>query len=309
MTRPNYSKRPQAVLDFKASLKARIALFETDPEILPELAYLRSLRRTRWDASTDYYGNRKHHLVYRAMREAKEAGRPVPRWNSPQADTSSYPLRARIQIERDTRGGHMMHKQLRRSISEVMQYLVDRCDMVTGLCLSVRKKRYRELYVREIAQATQLGKRTVQRALSNLAKHQLINRGVALIGITPRFYKVMGVMTAAKVIVRSLQDLARIPGFRGLVVNAEGIVPHRNFHRFNRAGALRPSVRKLIASLSLGGIASTPTAAKEEVPQWNSTSSSAPPPPATGPPPTGQIEKDKRTGITALASLKRMLND
>ena len=309
MTRPNYSKRPQAVLDFKASLKARIALFETDPEILPELAYLRTQRRSRWDASTDYYGNRKHHLVYRAMREAKEAGRPVPRWNSPQSDTSSYPLKARIQIEREYRGGHMMHKQLRRSISLVMQYLVDRCDMVSGLCLSVRKKRYREVYVREIAQATQLGKRTVQRALSNLTRHQLINRGVALIGITPRFYKAMGVMAAAKVIVRSLHDLARIPGYRGLVVNPEGIIPHRNFHRFNRAGAIRPSVRKLIASLSLGALSTAPATPPDEVPQWNSVGNSSGPPPATGPPPPVQPDKDRRAGVSALASLKQLLND
>ena len=309
MTRPNYSKRPQAVLDFKASLNARIALFETEPDVLPELAYLRSIRRTRWDASTDYYGNRKHYSIYRAMREAKDAGLPVPRWNSSLADTSNYPLKSRILIERESRGGHMMHKQLRRSISLVMQYLVDRCDMVSGLCLSVRKKRYRELFVSEIARATQLGRRTVQRALSNLSKHQYINRGVALIGITPRFYKAMGLMSAAKVIVRSLQDLARAPGYRGLVVYPEGIVPHRNYHRFNRAGATRPSVRRLVASLSLGTLVTSAPPPEQKVPRWNSTRNNSPPPPATGPPPSQPAARDKRAGFSALANLKQILND
>ncbi|NNB34016.1 hypothetical protein [Pseudomonas fragi] len=311
MTTLTRNQPQQSVLAFKQMLKNRIGQFAVDPSILSELAHLRSVRRSKWDADLDYYGNRKHAAVYREMRAAKEAGKPVPRWNSPAADTSSYPLSARIKIERESYGNHMMHAQLRRSIALVLSYLVDKVDLVSGVCVSVKKKRYRELYIREIASGTGLGKRTVQRALSNLSRHRLINRGVALIAITPAFYKALGVYSSARAMASSLRALIQTSGYRGVKVNPETIVPHKSFHRFSTRSSARPSLRKLLASTALAVTAAMMSdMPKSKVPQWNNQADQDPPR-QTGPPP--QVESSTppargKVGAEALKKLKASLS-
>lgn len=287
-------------------LKDRVCQFATDPSVLSELAYLRSVRRPRWEADTDYYGNRKHHTVYREIRAAKEAGKAVPRWNS-SPDTSSYPMTARIKIERETHGNHRMHAQLRRSITAVLSFLIDKLDLVSGVCVSVKKKRYREIYIREIANGAGLGKRTVQRALANLSRHRLINRGVALIAITPAFYKALGVYSAARAMVSSLKALIETRGYRGVKVNPEQIVVHKSFHRFSARSVARPSLRKLLASAALAVSTSLKADASEtKVPQWNNQSDQGPPH-QTGPPPSpvgSSPSADRSKGLEALRNLK-----
>lgn len=305
--------QPQlSVLAFKQMLKDRVSQFATDPSILSELAFLRSVRRPKWDADLDYYGNRKHASVYREIRAAKEAGEKVPRWNS-STDTSSYPLEARIKIERETHANHRMHTQLRRSIVAVVSFLIDKLDLVSGVCVAVKKKHYREIYIREIATGTGLGKRTVQRALANLARHRLINRGVALIAITPAFYKALGVYSSARAMVSSLRSLIQTSGYRGTKINPELIVPHKSFHRFSVRSSARPSLRKLLASAAL----TVSTALKVEppeakVPRWNNSSDQGPPP-QTGPPPSEPASppapQSRVGGNEALRKLKATLSN
>jgi len=308
----SHPKSPQmSVLAFKQTLKDRISQFATDPTIFTELAFLRTVRRSRWDASLDYYGNRKHASEYRKMREAKEAGLPVPRGNSKYTDTSCYPLPSRIKLERESFGNHQMHAQLRRSIVSVLNYLVDKLDLVSGVCVNVKKKRYREIYVREIAVGTGLGKRTVQRALSNLSRHRLLNRGVALIGITPTFYKALGLYSLARAMAASLKALMQHSGYRGAKINPEQIKPHRSFHRFSVRSPATPSLRKLLASVNLATDATVAAvSAKPKVPSWNNYNEQSAPPPTTGPPPPTEgatgAERSK-VGLDALRMLKANL--
>jgi hypothetical protein len=305
-------KSPQmSVLAFKQMLKDRVSQFATDPTIFTELAFLRTVRRTCWDASLDYYGNRKHAAEYRKMREAKEAGLPVPRRNSKYTDTSCYPLPSRIKLERESFGNHQMHAQLRRSIVLVLNYLVDKLDLVSGICVNVRKKRYREIYVREIAVGTGLGKRTVQRALSNLSRHRLLNRGVALIGITPTFYKALGLYSLARAMAASLKALMQQSGYRGAKINPEQIKLHRSFHRFSVKSAATPSLRKLLASVALAtGATVAEVSTKPKVPSRNNYDEQSAPPPTTGPPPSTEgaprAERSK-VGLDALKNLKANL--
>jgi len=311
MTTLTRNQPQQSVLAFKQMLKNRIAQFAADPSVLSELAHLRSVRRSKWDANLDYYGNRKHPAVYREIKAAKEAGEPVPRWNSPAADTSSYPLAARIKIERESHGNHMMHAQLRRSIASVLSFLVDKLDLVSGVCVSVKKKRFREIYIREIALGTGLGKRTVQRALSNLSRHRLINRGVALIAITPALYKALGVYSTARAMASSLRALIQTSGYRGVRVSPENIVPHKNFHRFSVRSSARPSLRKLLASTALAVTAAMQADGQQsEVPQWNNQPDKGPPR-QTGPPP--QLEAStppvrRKAGAEALRNIRASLS-
>lgn len=100
MTSSQHKKPLQSVKDFKKSLKQRIATFISDPHALAELGFLRTVRRPKWDVDLDYYGNRKHHTNYRAMRKAKERGEKVPQWNSSDANCVSYPMQTRIMIDR-----------------------------------------------------------------------------------------------------------------------------------------------------------------------------------------------------------------
>lgn len=308
----SHPKSPQmSVLAFKQMLKERISQFATDPTIFTELAFLRTVRRPRWDASLDYYGNRKHASEYRRMREAKEAGLPVPRGNSKYTDTSCYPLPSRIKLERESFGNHQMHAQLRRSIVSVLNYLVDKLDLVSGVCVNVRKKRYREIYVREIAVGTGLGKRTVQRALSNLSRHRLLNRGVALIGITPTFYKALGLYSLARAMAASLKALMQHSGYRGAKINPEQIKLHRSYHRFSVKSPATPSLRKLLASVNLAtGATVAAASANPKVPSRNNYSEQSAPPPTTGPPPSPEgtpgTERSK-VGLDALRMLKANL--
>lgn len=308
----SHPKSPQmSVLAFKQTLKDRISQFATDPSIFTELAFLRTVRRPRWDASLDYYGNRKHSSEYRRMREAKEAGLPVPRGNSKYTDTSCYPLPSRIKLERESFGNHQMHAQLRRSIVSVLNYLVDKLDLVSGVCVNVRKKRYREIYVREIAVGTGLGKRTVQRALSNLTRHRLLNRGVALIGITPTFYKALGLYSLARAMAASLKALMQHSGYRGAKINPELIKLHRSYHRFSVKSPATPSLRKLLASVNLATDAtSAAVSARPKVPSRNKYNEQSTPPPTTGPPPSTEgvpgAERSK-VGLDALRMLKANL--
>jgi DNA-binding transcriptional ArsR family regulator len=310
MTAPT-QKHPQlSVLNFKRMLKERLAGFETDPNVLADLAYLRSVRRSKWDADLDYYGNRKHHSHYKVMREAKTAGTKVPRWNFAVGDTSSYPLKSRIRIERETLGNHRMHSQLRRSIVQVLSYLIDKVDLVTGACLDVRKDRFREIYIDEIAAKVGLGKRTVQRALANLSRHGLINRGVALICIAPAFYKAIGIYSAARAMVASLRALIQQSSYRGVRVNLEHLVPHKNFHRFNHRSSQRPSVRRLLDSSTLAQAPAASTPAKApKVPRWNSQPSSTSPPPKTGPPPDKppSAPRERAVGNESVMNIRNLL--
>lgn len=307
MTTPSRNQPQQSVLTFKQMLKDRVSQFATDPSVLSELAYLRSVRRPKWEADLDYYGNRKHATEYREIRAAKEAGKPVPRWNS-SPDTSSYPLTARIKIERQTHRNHRMHAQLRRSITAVLSFLIDKLDLVSGVCVAVKKNRYREIYIREIANGCGLGKRTVQRALANLCRHRLINRGVALIAITPAFYKALGVYSAARAMVSSLRALIQTSGYRGVKINPEQIAVHKSFHRFTVRSAARPSLRKLLASAALAVSTSLKADAPEtKVPQWNNQPDQGPPP-QTGPPPVPAEPSPpgsrSTVGLEALRNLK-----
>lgn len=313
MTAPT-QKHPQlSVLNFKRMLKERLAAFETDPYVLADLAYLRSVRRSKWDADLDYYGNRKHHTHYKIMREAKAAGAKVPRWNFPVSDTSSYPLQSRIRIERDRLGNHRMHSQLRRSIVLVLSHLIDKVDLVTGACVEVRKGRFREIYINEIAAKVGLGKRTVQRALSNLSRHGIINRGVALICIAPAFYKAIGIYSAARAMVASLRALIQQSSYRGVRVLPEQLTPHKNFHRFNHRSSQRPSVRRLLDSSTLAQVqVTTAPPAPPKVPGWNSQDNPASPPPKTGPPsappPTpAQLPRERSVGVEAMMNIKNLL--
>ncbi|MDZ5605248.1 hypothetical protein SJI00_20965 [Pseudomonas sp. RP23018S] len=306
-------KSPQmSVLAFKQTLKDRISLFATDPTVFTELAFLRTVRRLRWDASLDYYGNRKHASEYRKIREAKEAGLPVPRGNSKCTDTSCYPLSSRIRLERETFGNHQMHAQLRRSIVSVLNYLVDKLDLVSGVCVNVKKKRYREIYVREIAVGTGLGKRTVQRALSNLSRHRLLNRGVALIGITPTLYKALGLYSLARAMAASLKALMQHGGYRGAKINPEHIKLHPSFHRFILRSPATPSLRKLLASVNLATDATVAAvSATPKVPSRNNYTQQSAPPPTTGPPTSseGAFEAERRkVGLDALRMLKANLS-
>jgi hypothetical protein len=90
-------------------------------------------------------------------------------------------MQTRIMIDRQFGSSHRMHTQQRRSSVAVLGYLIGKCDLVSGVCVNICKGRYREIDAKEIAAATGLGKRTAQRSLSNLARHSLVNRGVALI--------------------------------------------------------------------------------------------------------------------------------
>ncbi|WP_219096295.1 helix-turn-helix domain-containing protein [Pseudomonas sp. UMAB-40] len=310
MTAPT-QKHPQlSVLNFKRMLKERLASFETDPNVLADLAYLRSVRRSKWDVDLDYYGNRKHHSDYKVMREAKAAGTKVPRWNFAVADTSSYPLKSRIRIERETLRNHRMHIQLRRSIVQVLSYLIDKVDLVTGACLDVRKDRFREIYIDEIAAKVGLGKRTVQRALSNLSRHGLINRGVALICIAPAFYKAIGIYSAARAMVASLRALIQQSNYRGARVLPEQLVPHKNFHRFNHRSSQRPSVRRLLDCSTLAQATATGAPAKQpKVPRWNSQPSSTSPPPKTGPPPVQapSAPRERAVGNESVMNIRNLL--
>lgn len=300
-------KALKGVQALKSQLSDRIALFIDEPEVLAELSQLRHVRRATWSPDTDYYGNRKHHSQYRAERAAKEAGEKVPRWNSV-ADTSSYPLASRIAIERQTHGNHGMHKQLRCSIAAVLTFLVRKCDLASGVCLSINMRgQAREVYVIEIAKATHLGKRTVQRALSTLARHRLINRGVALIGLTPALYKALGFYSAIRALISSLAALQQIKGYRGRVIDPGRIIYHKNFHRFRTASAYRPSVAKLLTSLAIPGAKRSTLDGDPKVPLWNSTSASENRPPSRGPPPEAaphHVFHDKDIGRATLASLK-----
>lgn len=280
------TKAQISVKSFKQQLKDLLHSFVDNAQILHELAHLRSVRRPKWDADLDYYGNRKHPAVYREMKAAKEAGLKAPRWNSSPGSTSSYPLDVRIRLEREA-GKHKMHRQLRSSISRVMSYLVDRCDLVSGVCVAAKRKSYREIYVKEIANSTGLGKRTVQRALSNLTKHRYLNRGVALITITPAFYKAIGLYSTARALASSLRGLMQLKGYRGsMVVDPEAISLHKNFHRFNAKSAVRPSLRKLLASSAIGEVQIKPKAASpRKVPQWNTGAQTGGSNLKTGPPP------------------------
>ncbi|MGO4801111.1 hypothetical protein ACEN2T_17675 [Pseudomonas sp. W22_MBD1_FP4] len=299
-----------SVLNFKRMLKDKLACFEVDPMVMADLAYLRSVKRAKWDVDLDYYGNRKHHSQYKLMREAKALGNKVPRWNSATSDTSSYPLKSRIRIERESLGNHRMHHQLRRSIVQVLSFLIDKCDLVSGACLEVRKDKFREIYIGEIAGKTGLGKRTVQRALSNLSRHGLIHRGVALICIAPAFYKAIGLYTSARAMAASLRALAQQSGYRGVRVAPEHLVPHKNFHRFNYLSAQKPSVRRLLASAAL---AQSSTAADVQVapkvPRWNSQANSSTPPPKTGPPPEkpAVAPREKTVGNQSVQNIRNML--
>lgn len=312
MTSSQHKKPLQSVRDFKESLKQRIATFISNPYALAELGFLRTVRRPKWDVDLDYYGNRKHHTEYRAMREAKERGEKVPQWNSSGADCVSYPMQTRILIDRQSGSAHRMHAQLRRSIVAVLSYLIDKCDLVSGVCVSIRKNHCREIYVKEIAAATGLGKRTVQRSLSNLARHSLINRGVALIGITPQLYKSLGVFSAVRAMVKSLKTLMQFSNYRGTRVNAETMVPHKNFHRFNKDSSKRPSLRRLLASTAIAVEPSSASRSKpSKVPRWNSGQSQSPPPPSTAPPssepePSQQWNRTE-AGAKALSNLKASL--
>jgi len=308
----NHPKHPQqSVKAFKDFLKQRISTFTTDPHALAELGFLRATRRPKWDADLDYYGNRKHHTEYRAMRDAKARGEKVSQWNFSSTDTADYPLATRIIIDRQSRSGHRMHTQLRRSIVAVLGYLIDKCDLVSGVCVAIRKDRYREIYVKEIATATGLGKRTVQRSLSNLARHSLINRGVALIAITPQFYKSLGVFSAVRAMVKSLKTLMQFSNYRGTRFSAELLVPHKNFHRFNKDTNRRPSLRRLLASTAIVVEPNSTRPKPAKVPRWNSNTSHPPPPPATGPPgsESAPVKQWSRTqaGANALTSLKASL--
>lgn len=308
----SHPKSPQlSVLAFKQTLKDRISLFASDPTVLNELAFLRTVRRPHWDASLDYYGNRKHASDYRKMREAKEAGLPVPRGNSKYTDTSCYPLPSRIKLERESFGNHQMHAQLRRSIVSVLHYLVDKLDLVSGVCVNVKKKRYREIYIQEIAAGTGLGKRTVQRALSNLSRHRLINRGVALIAIAPTFYKVLGFYSLARAMAASLKALMQHSGYRGAKINPEQIKLHRSFHRFSVRSAATPSLRKLLASVDLSTDGKTiASSAQPKVPRGNNYADQSAPPPTTGPPPAPEpapAQQRSKVGLDALKMLANLL--
>lgn len=310
MTAPTYKSPQMSVLNFKRMLKDKLACFESDPMVLADLAYLRSVKRPKWDVDLDYYGNRKHHSEYKLMREAKALGAKVPRWNSAASDTSSYPLKSRIRIERESLGNHRMHHQLRRSIVLVLAYLIDKCDLVSGACLEVRKERFREIYIGEIATKTGLGKRTVQRALSNLSRHGLIHRGVALICIAPAFYKAIGLYTSARAMAASLRALSQRNNYRGARVLPEQLIPHKNFHRFNYLSAQKPSVRRLLASAALAQSASSvdvPVASR--VPRWNSQHSSTSPPPKTGPPPmhAPAPSREKTVGNQSVQDIRNLL--
>lgn len=311
MASPSHKHPQLSVLNFKRMLKDKVAGFEKDPDVFADLAYLRSIRRPKWDVDLDYYGNRKHHSQYKVMREAKASGEKVPRWNSSAVgDTSSYPLKSRIKIERETLGNHRMHSQLRRSIVRVMSYLIDKADLVTGACLDVRKDRFREIYIDEIATKTGLGKRTVQRALSNLTRHRLINRGVALICISPAFYKALGIYSTARAMVASLRALIQQSSYRGTRVLPEQLIPHKNFHRFNHRSAKRPSVRRLLDSSAITQVESAaPIVTAEKVPRWNSQSGSAAPPLKTGPPPAPAktLPRERSVGVESMLAIRNIL--
>ncbi|MNF74118.1 hypothetical protein D3C84_561430 [compost metagenome] len=172
----------------------------------------------------------------------------------------------------------------------------------------MKKKRYREIYIREIANGSGLGKRTAQRALANLSRHRLINRGGALITITPALYKALGVYSAARAMVSSLRALIQTSGYRGVKINPEQIAVHKSFHRFSVRSAARPSLRKLLASAALAVATSLKADAPEtKVPQWNNQADQGPPP-QTGPPPATAEPSPpgarSKVGLEALRNLK-----
>jgi hypothetical protein len=139
----------------------------------------------------------------------------------------------------------------------------------------------------------------------------MINRGVALIGITPAFYKALGFYSSARAMVVSLKTLIQRGNYRGVRISPEQIRPHKNFHRFNLKSSVRPSVRKLLASIELH------SSAKDSikhpavgVPPWNSQASDTQPPPATGPPKSGAEHHiapraPSQVGLDALRNLTR----
>lgn len=314
------TRRQQSIASFKAQVKDRIALFLDDPMVLADLALLRQVRPKRWDPHTNYYGNRKHYTVYRAMAEARGRGEKIPTWNPGSKDVSSYPFESRVRLERMAHGNHKMHRQLRASVVKVLHYLVDHLDLLSGICVQLRGSKYREIYIGEIAKATGLGKRTVQRVLSELTRHQLLSRGVALIGINHGLYKALGLFTTARAMASSLRALRQKGSYKGLRVDPRLIRVSRHYHRFLLQAPTRPSLDKLLSTLAMGDAPNTAAAkAKQNVPSWNYDDDQAKPPPATAPP-SPQTDRpsssdqdkrpsDKAFGNQALGSMWDILKD
>lgn len=308
---PNQNLKKQlSVLGFKDLLSAQIAKFAENPDVFKELSSNRHVSGAGCNLHLNYYGRRKHWSQYRAERAAKEAAREVPAWNSGPIQ-AALPLVARIGVEQASHSNHRMHAQLRRSIVSVLNYLVQKCDLVTGVCVSLTKKSAREIYVGEIAASVGLGKRTVQRALSALARHKLIRRGVALIGLAPELYKATGLYSAVRVLVGSLKTLQQRKGFRGRIIDPAQIQYHKNFHRFRSSGAFIPSVRKLLASLEIIPKQAVSPPPAQKVPAWNSCKKASLLPPSNAPPPVADpapASRTKEVGSNAIAGIKKALN-